>query len=66
MTVPEAAYTIRFSARRRYPAVIVYPDLRVEVAAPPGTPLTAIRISTGANRHGSRGRSSAFGRSRAR
>lgn len=42
VTVPETAYTIRFSARRRYPAVIVYPDLRVEVAAPRGTPLTAI------------------------
>ena len=41
-TVPGTAYTIRYSARRRYPAVIVYPDLRVEVAAPPGTPLTAI------------------------
>ncbi len=40
--VPGSAYTIRFSARRRYPAVIVYPDLRVEVVAPPGTPLTAI------------------------
>lgn len=39
---PGSAYTVRFSARRRYPAVIVYPDLRVEVVAPPGTPLTAI------------------------
>lgn len=39
---PGTAYTIRFSSRRRYPAVIVYPDLRVEVVAPPGTPLTAI------------------------
>lgn len=38
----QGAYTVRFSARRRYPAVIVYPDLRVEVIAPPGTPLTAI------------------------
>ncbi|MEN6341878.1 MAG: SprT family zinc-dependent metalloprotease [Methanospirillum sp.] len=42
VTVPESAYTIRFSSRRRYPAVVVYPDLRVEVVAPPGTPLTAI------------------------
>ncbi len=42
VTVPESAYTIRFSARRRYPAVVVHPDLRVEVVAPPGTPLTAI------------------------
>ena len=33
---------MRYSARRRYPAVVVYPDLRVEVVAPPGTPLTAI------------------------
>ncbi len=39
---PGSAYTVRFSARRRYPAVIVYPDLRVEVVAPPGTPLTVI------------------------
>lgn len=41
-TVPTQAYSIRYSTRRRYPAVIVYPDLRVEVVAPPGTPLTAI------------------------
>jgi predicted metal-dependent hydrolase len=40
--VPGRAYTVRFSARRRYPAVIVYPDLRVEVVAPPGTPLSSI------------------------
>lgn len=39
---PGSAYTVRFSARRRYPAVVVYPDLRVEVVAPPGTPLTAM------------------------
>lgn len=39
---PTLAYPVRYSARRRYPAVIVYPDLRVEVVAPPGTPLTAI------------------------
>ena len=39
---PQSAYTVCFSARRRYPAVIVYPDLRVEVVAPPGTPLTVI------------------------
>ena len=34
--------TIRFSTRRRYPAVVVHPDLRVEVVVPPGTPQTAI------------------------
>lgn len=39
---PGSAYTVRFSARRRCSAVVVYPDLRVEVVAPPGTPLTAI------------------------
>ena len=39
---PAQAYPVRYSPRRRYPAVIVYPDLRVEVVAPPGTPLTAI------------------------
>lgn len=39
---PSQAYSVRFSTRRRYPAVIVYPDLRVEVVAPPGTPATAI------------------------
>ena len=34
--------TVRFSSRRRYPAVVVHPDLRVEVVVPPGTPVTAI------------------------
>ena len=42
VAVPTQAYSVRYSARRRYPAVVVYPDLRVEVVAPPGTPLTAI------------------------
>jgi predicted metal-dependent hydrolase len=40
--VTTQSYPVRYSPRRRYPAVIVYPDLRVEVVAPPGTPLTAI------------------------
>lgn len=39
---PTLPYPVRYSPRRRYPAVIVYPDLRVEVVAPPGTPPTAI------------------------
>jgi predicted metal-dependent hydrolase len=40
--VPTQSYAVRFSPRRRYPAVVVYLDLRVEVVAPPGTPRTAL------------------------
>lgn len=39
---PTQGYSVRYSTRRRYPAVVVYPDLRVEVVAPLGTPLTAM------------------------
>ena len=40
--IPRCAFTVRYSSRRRYPAIVVHPDLRIEVVAPPGTPLTAI------------------------
>ena len=40
--IDHGAYSIRFSQRRRDPAVIVHHNLRVEVVVPPGTPAEVI------------------------